>query len=51
MLTTGIMGEGLWEFAVLSLKLCKSKSETNQDNAYPQGQVVTGGEYDANECL
>lgn len=35
MLTTGNMGESLWEFAILYLKFCKNKSEINQDNAYP----------------
>ena len=37
MLTTGNMGESLWEFATLFLKFCKNKSEINQDNAYPWG--------------
>lgn len=37
MLTTGNMGGSLWEFCCTIFEVCKNKSETNQDNAYPWG--------------
>lgn len=51
MLTTGNMGGSLWEFVVLFLKFVKIKVKQIRTMLTLEGQIVTGREYDTNECL